>query len=112
MKALVESKGLFLNPSLRRLGIVALRIIEVFGRRRLVRCRRRHRYRRKIVDAIKVKIVARRRRCAATSLSQDLPRVSSFGDGFDGDHRLQYSSRLAYGQINRLNKKCEVELNT
>jgi len=104
VKALVESKGLFLNPSLRRLGIVALRTIEVLGR--FVRCRRRHRYRRrKIVDAIgiKVKIVARRRRCAAASLSQDLPRVSSLGDEFD-DHRLQCSLIKSY--------VCEVGSNT
>jgi len=33
VKALVKSKGLFLNPSLRRLGIVALRTIEVLERR-------------------------------------------------------------------------------
>lgn len=68
VKALVESKG-FLNPSLRRLGIVALRTVEVLGRRRLVRRRRRRHRRRQIVDKSVVKIVARLRKCAAASLS-------------------------------------------
>lgn len=82
-------KGLFLNPSLRRLGIVALRTVKVLGRWRLVRRRRHRHHRRKIVGAIDKSVVKnrvvrrRRKKCAAASLSQDLPRVPSLGVGIE-----------------------------
>lgn len=91
MKALVKSKGLFLNPSLRRLGIVALRTVEVLEVPTIcmICCRRRCHWRKNsLIGAfigIDKSLVARRRK-RAVSLSQNLPEVP-LGGGFNGDHR-------------------------
>lgn len=109
MKALVKSKGLFLNPSLRRLGIVALRTVEVLEMPTICticcrRCRRRHWRKNSLIGAIDKSLVARRRK-RAVSLSQNLPEVPSLGGGFNSDSSLLYTSRLGYDQTNRLSRK-------